>query len=119
LRITFAFAPPARPGGAPIFNFPSEGRHFGNSNRCLIPASAFFEFTGKKYPEGQAPVRSGGIADHGHCWPVEIGAGQPSADVHDADDGAGPGRRSVLQSASRGRPPRGLVSLDQPDQTGS
>ena len=50
--MTFAF-PPARPGGAPVFNFRSEGRHFANSNRCLIPASAFFEFTGKKYPKAK------------------------------------------------------------------
>jgi putative SOS response-associated peptidase YedK len=50
--MTFAFTP-ARPGGAPVFNFRSEGRHFANSNRCLIPASAFFEFTGKKYPKAK------------------------------------------------------------------
>jgi putative SOS response-associated peptidase YedK len=50
--ITFVF-PPARPGGAPVFNFRSEGRHFANSNRCLIPASAFFEFIGKKYPKAK------------------------------------------------------------------
>jgi putative SOS response-associated peptidase YedK len=50
--VTFAF-PAARSGGAPVFNFRSEGRHFANSNRCLIPASAFFEFTGKKYPKAK------------------------------------------------------------------
>jgi putative SOS response-associated peptidase YedK len=50
--MTFSF-PPARPGGAPVFNFRSEGRHFVNSNRCVIPASAFFEFTGKKYPKAK------------------------------------------------------------------
>jgi SOS response associated peptidase (SRAP)/Trypsin-like peptidase domain len=52
VRMTFAF-PPARPGGAPVFNFRSEGRQFAKSNRCLIPASAFFEFTGKKYPKAK------------------------------------------------------------------
>jgi putative SOS response-associated peptidase YedK len=36
-----------------VFNFRSEGRHFDKSNRCLIPASAFFEFTGKKYPKAK------------------------------------------------------------------
>ncbi|TCU33116.1 SOS response associated peptidase (SRAP) [Rhizobium azibense] len=36
-----------------MFNFRSEGRHFGGSHRCLIPASAFFEFTGKKYPKAK------------------------------------------------------------------
>jgi putative SOS response-associated peptidase YedK len=39
--------------GGPVFNFKSDGRHFGNSNRCLIPASAFFEFTGKRYPKAK------------------------------------------------------------------
>ena len=43
--------PPARKGAGPVFNFKSEGRHFADSNRCLIPASAFFEFTGSKYPK--------------------------------------------------------------------
>ena len=45
--------PPARPGGAPVFNFRSEGRHFGGSRRCIVPASAFFEFTGRKYPKAK------------------------------------------------------------------
>src|SRR4051794_38128598 len=43
--------PPASPRGGPVFNFKSEGRHFQNSHRCLVPASAFFEFTGRKYPK--------------------------------------------------------------------
>lgn len=46
----FGFPPP-RPRAAPVFNFCSEGRHFDKSKRCLIPASAFFEFTGAKYPK--------------------------------------------------------------------
>jgi putative SOS response-associated peptidase YedK len=50
--MTFSF-PPARQGGAPVLNFRSEGRHFANSNRCLIPASAFFEFTSKRYPKAK------------------------------------------------------------------
>jgi putative SOS response-associated peptidase YedK len=48
----FSF-PPRRPHGAPVFNFRSEGRHFAKSDRCLIPASAFFEFTGRKYPKAK------------------------------------------------------------------
>jgi SOS response associated peptidase (SRAP) len=43
--------PPPRPGGKPVFNFRSEGRRFKDSRRCLIPASAFFEFTGTKSPK--------------------------------------------------------------------
>jgi putative SOS response-associated peptidase YedK len=50
--MSFSF-PPGRPGGAPVFNFRSDGRHFANSTRCIIPASAFFEFTGKKYPKAK------------------------------------------------------------------
>jgi putative SOS response-associated peptidase YedK len=46
----FSF-PPATPRGGPIFNFRSEGRSFAKSNRCLVPASAFFEFTGTKSPK--------------------------------------------------------------------
>ena len=45
--------PPARPKGPPLFNWKSEGRSFANSKRCLIPASAFFEFTGSKYPKAK------------------------------------------------------------------
>jgi putative SOS response-associated peptidase YedK len=45
--------PPAKPGRAPVFNFKSEGRSFASSRRCLIPASAFFEFTGSKYPKAK------------------------------------------------------------------
>jgi putative SOS response-associated peptidase YedK len=52
VRMTFSL-PPSRPGGAPVFNFRSDGRHFANSNRCIIPASAFYEFTGKKYPKAK------------------------------------------------------------------
>jgi putative SOS response-associated peptidase YedK len=49
--MNFSFPPTGR--GGPVFNFRSEGRKFVNSNRCLIPASAFFEFTGKKYPKAK------------------------------------------------------------------
>lgn len=44
--------PPARPKGAPVINFRSEGRRFPNG-RCLIPASHFFEFTGTKSPKSK------------------------------------------------------------------
>lgn len=44
---------PARLGGPPVFNFRSEGRSFAKSKRCLIPASAFFEFTGKGTPKNK------------------------------------------------------------------
>jgi putative SOS response-associated peptidase YedK len=50
--MNFGF-PPSGPRGGPVFNFRSEGRSFAKSNRCLIPASAFFEFTGSKYPKAK------------------------------------------------------------------
>ena len=46
----FGWRPP-KPQASPVFNFRSEGRSFATSRRCLIPASAFFEFTGSKYPK--------------------------------------------------------------------
>ncbi len=51
-QMTFGF-PPTTPRGGPVFNFRSEGRSFQNSQRCIIPASAFFEFTGTKYPKAK------------------------------------------------------------------
>jgi putative SOS response-associated peptidase YedK len=44
--------PPARPKGAPVINFRSEGRRFP-VGRCLVPASHFFEFTGTKSPKSK------------------------------------------------------------------
>jgi putative SOS response-associated peptidase YedK len=44
--------PPAKPKGAPIINFRSEGRRFPKG-RCLVPASHFFEFTGSKAPKAK------------------------------------------------------------------
>ena len=49
VRLCWGF-PPARPKGAPVVNFRSEGRRFPKG-RCLIPASHFFEFTGAKPPK--------------------------------------------------------------------
>lgn len=33
------------PQGRPVFNFRSDGRSFAGSDRCLVPADAFYEFT--------------------------------------------------------------------------
>ena len=46
-RMRWGF-PPARTRASPVFNFRSEGRSFKDSRRCLIPASAFFEFSGTR-----------------------------------------------------------------------
>ena len=38
--------------GAPIINFRSEGRRLA-TGRCLIPATAFYEFTGARHPKAR------------------------------------------------------------------
>jgi putative SOS response-associated peptidase YedK len=38
------------PRGKPVFNFRSEGRSFAKSQRCLIPADGFYEFTTPQDP---------------------------------------------------------------------
>src|ERR1700761_3054503 len=48
-RLKGGFAP-YKPKGPPIINFRPEGRRFGRG-RCLVPADAFFEFTGSSYPK--------------------------------------------------------------------
>ena len=42
--------PHGKPKGPPVINFRSEGRRFPNG-RCLVPASHFFEFTGRTSPK--------------------------------------------------------------------
>lgn len=49
LSLKWGFSPP-RPKAGPVINFRSEGRKFG-AGRCVAPASAFFEYTGAKYPK--------------------------------------------------------------------
>lgn len=50
---SMAFAFPPKGKGGPVFNFRSEGRSFSQTRRCIVPASAFFEFTGKKSPKAK------------------------------------------------------------------
>ncbi len=50
-QLRWGFAP-ARPKGAPVINFRSEGRRFSHG-RCLIPASHFSKFTGAKSPKAK------------------------------------------------------------------
>jgi putative SOS response-associated peptidase YedK len=44
--------PPGRPKGPPVINMRSEKRRFPHG-RCLVPASHFYEFTGKRSPKDQ------------------------------------------------------------------
>jgi putative SOS response-associated peptidase YedK len=54
-QMRFSF-PRERPG-APVFNLRSEGRRYGDSLRCLVPASAFFEFTAPADPKAKRKDR--------------------------------------------------------------
>jgi putative SOS response-associated peptidase YedK len=82
--------PPARPKGAPVINFRSEGRHFPKG-RCLVPASHFFEFTGAKSPKSKwkfTKAGEGWFCFAGLWRPMPDGAGaftllttEPGADV--------------------------------------
>ncbi|MDI5930130.1 SOS response-associated peptidase family protein [Rhizobium leguminosarum] len=50
-QMKFGF--PATRTRGPVFNFRSTGKHFGDSHRCLVPASAFIEYTGRKCPKAK------------------------------------------------------------------
>ena len=79
--------PPARPKGAPIINFRSEGRRFPKG-RCLVPASHFFEFTGSKPSKSKS-----------WCWSARIG---------------GPGSICRVQSSELLSPlPAGSLGVEQ------
>lgn len=56
-ELRFGFAPP-RPRAGPVINFRSEGRRFG-PGRALVPVSAFYEFTGERYPKTRWAFRAG------------------------------------------------------------
>jgi putative SOS response-associated peptidase YedK len=49
-RMRWGFVPD-KPKAPPVTNFRSEGRRFTAQGRCLIPATGFFEFTGRGYPK--------------------------------------------------------------------
>lgn len=51
--MAFALPPKVKGKGGPVFNFRSEGRSFAETRRCIVPASAFFEFTGTKSPKAK------------------------------------------------------------------
>lgn len=64
---------PARPQAGPVINFRSEGRRFSRG-RCLIPASAFYEFTGQRYPK-----QKWAFTKTGEDWFCLAGLWRPSA----------------------------------------
>jgi putative SOS response-associated peptidase YedK len=66
--------PPGRPKAGPIINYRSEGRRFQN-RRCLVPANAFYEFTGSKYPKAKWRFTLAGAE-----WFCFAGLWRPAAD---------------------------------------
>jgi hypothetical protein len=85
LRLGF---PPARPKGAPVINFRSEGRRFPKG-RCLIPASHFFEFTGTKPPKSKWKFKKEGEDWFCFCRLLAPDAPWCRGRVHDPDNRAG------------------------------
>jgi putative SOS response-associated peptidase YedK len=68
--------PPGRPKGPPVINMRSEGRRFAHG-RCLVPATHFYEFTGKRSPKDKWKFTK--VGEHWFCiaglWrPVDGGA---------------------------------------------
>lgn len=61
------------PKGVPVFNFRSEGRSFAKSDRCLIPADGFYEFT--------TPTEAGKKLKDKHLFTLagEPGSGSPAS----------------------------------------
>lgn len=51
---------PSNPKGRLVINFRSDGRRFTNSRRCLVPASHFYEFKGRKAPKEKWKFTLGG-----------------------------------------------------------
>ncbi|HYI40320.1 MAG TPA: SOS response-associated peptidase [Allosphingosinicella sp.] len=59
------------PGGKPVYNFRSDGREFGNSDRggrCLIVTDGFYEFTTPKAPRADKRKDRWRFTMPGHNW---------------------------------------------------
>ena len=56
------------PQGRPVFNFRSEGRSFAGSERCLIPADGFFEFTDAQPGETRKTKWLFSLSGHANFW---------------------------------------------------
>lgn len=83
------------PNGAPVFNFRSEGRDFSRSDRVLILADGFFEYTAPKAAgvklkdrhlftmAGQEWFWIAGIVKDGYFTMLTTAPGPDIADYHD------------------------------------
>ena len=83
------------PRGKPVFNFRSEGRRFGKSDRCLIPADGFYEFTAPRDAKQRLKDKHlftlrdqpwfwiAGIVKHGAFTMLTVEPGPDIAPYHD------------------------------------
>jgi putative SOS response-associated peptidase YedK len=94
------------PSGKPVFNFVSDGRDFAKSDRVLIPADAFYEFTDAmpgqkrktrwKFTMPESPLFwVAGIVQKG-CWTMLTT--EPGPDIAPYHD-----RQIVVLSGDQGR----------------
>ena len=85
------------PNKRPVYNFRSDGREFA-SNRCLIVADGFYEFTDPKDPKKKRKdkwlftKRDEPIFCIAGIWRNIDGRRRG---LHDADDGTRPGHRAL------------------------
>lgn len=91
------------PTRKPLYNFRSEGREF-TSNRCLIVADGFYEFTAPADPtkkrKDKVAVPQDRRANLCHCRHLARDRGRRRG-VHHADDGTGAGHRSLSRPSDR------------------
>jgi putative SOS response-associated peptidase YedK len=111
----FSF-PPGRSGGAPVFNFRSEGRHFANNTRCVVPASAFFEFTDKKNPKAKHRFALKGASVTAIAALSRPGQGKQPLSFAMLTTAPGPDVAPLSQPSGRGAASRELGGLDSSDQ---
>lgn len=81
--------PPPRPGAPPTFNFRSDGRRFGDSRRCIVILSGFYEFTGTRYPKAKHrfSLRDSPIMGIAGLWREGDHGGPPSFTMLTTDPG--------------------------------
>jgi hypothetical protein len=115
--MTFSF-PPGREGGAPVFNFRSEGASFRKEQPLPRSRIGLLRVHRQEVPKGEASLFVERLADYGNRRHLEAGPGQSSAVVYDADDSARTGHCPVSSPPGRCASCGGLVRLDPPHQDG-
>jgi hypothetical protein len=113
--MSFSF-PPGRPGGAPVFNFRSEGPALRRQHALRRTRIGLLRIYRQEISEGKAAVRPEGRVDDGDCRSVAAGEGQPASVFCDVDDSTRSRCRALSQPSGRGVASRGLGGVDSSDQ---